>query len=40
MSRFIEQTVGDIRTGRQSWRVYTALSAAAFGIAFLQRMLW
>ena len=40
MSHFIEQTVVDIRTGRQSWRVYAALSSAAFGIAFLQRLLW
>jgi hypothetical protein len=40
MSRFIVETVSDMRSGRQSWRVYTSLSAAALGISLLQRFFW
>lgn len=40
MSRFVEQIVIDMRTGRQSWRVIGSLSAAAFAVALMQRILW
>ncbi|HEX9984012.1 MAG TPA: hypothetical protein VGF69_12160 [Thermoanaerobaculia bacterium] len=33
MSQFIEHTISDIRRGRQSWRVISALSGASFFIA-------
>jgi hypothetical protein len=38
MSRFIEQTLFDIRTGRESWRVISFLSAAAFAAAVVVRL--
>ncbi|HXG57421.1 MAG TPA: hypothetical protein VNL91_00160 [Thermoanaerobaculia bacterium] len=35
MSRFVNQTVADLRGGRESWRVLLALCAPAFAISVL-----
>jgi hypothetical protein len=34
MSRFLNNTISDMRGGRDSWRVLTLLSGLAFVIAF------
>jgi hypothetical protein len=33
MSRFLNETLSDIRGGRETWRVFIALSGPAFAIA-------
>lgn len=33
MSRFLNETLSDIRGGRETWRVFVALSGPAFAIA-------
>jgi hypothetical protein len=35
MSRFINDTVTDIRRGRESWRVFVALCTPAFALTLL-----
>jgi hypothetical protein len=41
MSRFMSETVADLRWGRESWRVFITLCVPAFAVAFavaFQRM--
>ena len=33
MSRFVNETISDMRSGRESWRVLIALAGPAFAIA-------
>ena len=33
MSRFVNETISDMRSGRESWRVFIALGGPAFAIA-------
>jgi hypothetical protein len=33
MSDFLEHTITDLRTGRQSWRVFAALCSVAFAVS-------
>ena len=33
MSRFLNQTMIDVRSGRESWRVFLALGAPSFVVA-------
>ena len=33
MSRFLSETVIDMRNGRETWRVFLALGAPAFAVA-------
>lgn len=33
MSRFVNETISDMRGGRQTWRVFVALSGPAFAIS-------
>ena len=33
MSRFVNETLTDIRHGRESWRVFVAVCAPSFAIA-------
>ena len=33
MSRFLNATVSDMRSGRETWRVFVALSGPAFAVA-------
>ncbi len=33
MSRFLNETMSDIRSGRETWRVFVALAGPAFAIA-------
>ena len=35
MTQFLQHTMSDIRTGRETWRVFTSLGAFAFAIAVL-----
>jgi hypothetical protein len=35
MSRFLNETLSDIRGGRETWRVFIALSGPAFAIALV-----
>jgi hypothetical protein len=35
MSRFLNETLSDIRGGRETWRVFIALSGPAFAIAIV-----
>jgi hypothetical protein len=35
MSRFLNATMSDIRGGRETWRVFIALSGPAFAIAIV-----
>jgi hypothetical protein len=35
MSRFLSETVTDMRNGRETWRVFLALGAPAFTIALV-----
>lgn len=39
MSKFMEETIEDLRGGRQSWRVVTILTSAAFAISFAAALL-
>ena len=38
MSRFLVNTLSDIRGGRESWRVLTVASTLSFAIAIVVRM--
>jgi hypothetical protein len=33
MSRFLNETISDLRAGRETWRVFVALLGPAFAIA-------
>lgn len=33
MSRFLNATMSDIRSGRETWRVFVALGAPSFALA-------
>jgi hypothetical protein len=33
MSRFLNETMSDIRSGRETWRVFVALSGPSFALA-------
>lgn len=33
MSRFLNETLSDIRSGRETWRVFLALGGPAFAVA-------
>lgn len=35
MSRFLNETLSDMRGGRETWRVFIALGGPAFAIAVL-----
>lgn len=35
MSRFLNETMTDIRRGRESWRVFVAFCAPSFALAVL-----
>lgn len=39
MSRFMHETIEDLRGGRQSWRVITFLTSTAFAISFAAALL-
>ena len=39
MSRFLNQTMSDIRGGRQTWRVIVFLSGPAFALALVATVL-
>ena len=39
MSRFIKETLTDIRNGRESWRVFVALCGPAFAITMVGMIL-
>lgn len=39
MSRFLEQTLSDMRNGRETWRVIAVLAIPAFALAVLQQLL-
>ena len=39
MSRFLNQTMSDIRGGRQTWRVIVFLTGPAFALAVLATVL-
>jgi hypothetical protein len=39
MSRFLNATMSDIRTGRETWRVFVALGGPAFVVAVLAAFL-
>lgn len=34
MTRFLNDTIYDMRAGRESWRVFTALGVLAFSLSF------
>jgi hypothetical protein len=35
MSRFLNETISDMRGGRETWRVFVALAGPAFTIAIV-----
>lgn len=39
MSRFLSETMTDIRSGRETWRVFLALGGPSFVVAFLLALL-
>lgn len=39
MSRFLNETIKDIRGGRETWRVFIALAGPAFFVAVAMSML-
>lgn len=39
MTRFMTNTLTDIRSGRESWRVFVAFCAPAFGITVVTLIL-
>ena len=39
MTRFLNDTLTDIRRGRESWRVFVAFCAPAFALALLSATL-
>lgn len=39
MSHFMNETMSDIRSGRETWRVFVALAGPAFAIAIVMSLL-
>jgi hypothetical protein len=39
MSQFLNATISDIRGGRETWRVFVALSGPAFAIAVVATLI-
>ena len=39
MSHFIQHTILDMRTGRDSWRVFLSLGAIAFSFAIAMKLI-
>ena len=39
MSRFLSAAVSDMRTGRETWRVFVALGGPAFAVAVVTAVL-
>lgn len=39
MTRFLSDTVSDMRSGRESWRVFVALGGPAFAVAVVMALL-
>jgi hypothetical protein len=39
MSRFLNATVSDMRSGRETWRVFVALGGPAFAVAIVMAVL-
>jgi len=38
MTHFIQSTILDLRTGRETWRVFTTLGTLAFTVAILTKL--
>lgn len=39
MTHFIQNTIVDMRTGRESWRVFAALGSVAFTVAVTLKLI-
>ena len=39
MSRFLNQTMNDVRSGRESWRVFVAFGAPSFVVAIVATLM-
>jgi hypothetical protein len=39
MSHFIQDTITDIRSGRESWRIFTAFGTLAFTVAIAMKLI-
>jgi len=39
MSRFLHDTLLDMRTGRETWRVFAALGTVAFSVAITLKLI-
>jgi hypothetical protein len=39
MTQFLHHTMTDIRTGRETWRVFTAACSVAFALAIALRLI-
>jgi len=39
MSRFMNETISDLRGGRETWRVFVLLAGPAFAVAFTLTLL-
>jgi hypothetical protein len=39
MTHFIQSTLTDIRTGRETWRVFAMLSSVAFSVAVAVKLI-
>jgi hypothetical protein len=39
MNRFLNDTINDMRGGRETWRVFVALAGPAFTLAFVLSLL-
>jgi hypothetical protein len=39
MSHFIQNTMSDIREGRESWRIFTAFGTLAFTVAIAMKLI-
>jgi hypothetical protein len=39
MSRFMNETISDLRSGRETWRVFVLLGGPAFAVAFTLHLL-
>ena len=39
MSHFLQNTLTDIRSGRESWRIFTAFGTLAFTVAVAMKLI-
>jgi hypothetical protein len=39
MSQFLHKTILDMRTGRETWRVFATLGTAAFTVAIVMKLI-